>query len=262
MKVREITNILEEKAPLDCAENWDNVGLLIGSREQEVKKILVALDANDTVIRQAIDQKADLLITHHPMLFKPLNKITSEDFIGRKVIACIQNSISYYAMHTNCDSCIMNEIAGNKIGLCVEDVLEVIKVKEDGEKIGIGQVGSLSEPMTVKELAEKVKETFGISYVRVTGNADALVNRVAISTGAGKSMMKYAIQKGAQVFISGDLDHHSILDAQEQDVQCIDAGHFGTEHFMVDIVCEYLREQLGEQVQIIKAEEENPFQVF
>lgn len=258
MTCEKIIEKLEEIAPVSYAENWDNVGLLVGEKNKQVKKVMVALDATDSVIEQAVQGKVDLLITHHPMIFSPMKKITNEDFVGRRVIALIRSGIAYYAMHTNYDVCVMNDIAAEKMEIQVQDILEPVKEAE-GEWKGIGKIGKLSAPCTVKELAEKVKEVFKISNVRITGDCNRKVETIAISTGSGKSMMKLALDKGAQVLITGDMDHHTVIDALDQGMQIIDAGHYGTEHFMVEEVVKYLTKQFAAKIEILCATEQSPF---
>lgn len=260
MKVNEITEQLQKIAPLEYAESWDNVGLLVGDGEQEVKKVMVALDATDQVIAQCISHRIDLLITHHPMIFSGIKKITMEDFIGRRILQMAQNHISYYAMHTNCDVCVMNQIAADKVGLVQSEILEPVKEDADTGKLkGIGQVGMLAQSMTVEELAQRVKKEFEIETVKITGDVHKKIHRVAVSTGSGKSFIEKAIKKGAEVFITGDIDHHSGIDALAQGLQIIDAGHYGTEHFMVKAIAEYLQKEAEDKLVIMKAEEITPF---
>lgn len=261
MKAREIIDYIEEKSPISLAEQWDNVGLLVGSKEKKVGKVLLALDATDEVIEQAITQECDMLITHHPLIFSGMKRVTDEDFIGRRILKLISHDIAYYAMHTNCDVAIMNDEAASRIQLQAEDVLEEVTKDSEGEVMGIGKVGRIPKAMTIRELAQLVKEQFSIDHVRVTGDLEEIVQRVAISTGSGKSMTKYAVAKGAQVMISGDMDHHTVIDALAQGMQVIDAGHFGTERFMVDYVHQYLQRGLGEQLTILDAIEKAPFTI-
>lgn len=262
MKVTQIIEKLDAIAPIDYAENWDNVGLLVGTKEKDANRIMIALDATDEVVEQAIEKKADLLITHHPMIFSAMKKITEEDFIGRRILKLAKHEISYYVMHTNCDVGVMNDVAAEMIGLISEDVLEEVTKTEDGKSMGIGKVGILKHEMSIEEIAALVKSVFDTDYVRVTGEISNKVQRVAISTGAGKSMVLSAINKGAQLLITGDMDHHTAIDALAQGVQIIDAGHFGTEHFMAEYVCKYLRQCLSPDMEIIQAKETNPFQTI
>lgn len=262
MKCKDVIKSLEMVSPKMYAENWDNVGLLVGSKEKEVKKIMIALDASDTVIFQAAEKKVDMLITHHPMIFSAIKKLTDGDFIGRKIIKLIKEDISYYAMHTNYDVCYMNEAAADKIALQERKILEPVKVNpETNEMEGIGRYGILPEPIEVGILAEKIKKEFGIDKVRITGEKEHKVQKAAISTGAGKSMISYALKHNIEVLITGDIDHHSAKDALEQGLQIIDAGHFGTEHFMTESVGAYLKKQYGTRLEIVIAEEESPFKI-
>ena len=163
-------------------------------------------------------------------------------------------------MHTNYDVCYMNEAAADKIGLQDKTVLEPLKLnRETGVIEGIGRFGTLKEPVTVAELAERVKKEFSLDTVRITGDKTHKVQKAAISTGAGKSMISYALENQMEVLVTGDIDHHSAKDALEQGLQIIDAGHFGTEHFMTESVKTYLEGQYGKELEIIIAQEESPF---
>ena len=130
MRCNEICTLLEQEYSPAYACEWDNVGLLAGRREKEVKSILLALDATDEVVRMASEQKADMLITHHPMIFSPVRRVTDEDMIGRRLITLIGNDISYYAMHTNYDTRGMADLSAAMLGLLECTVLEEVK---DGE---------------------------------------------------------------------------------------------------------------------------------
>ena len=149
MRCSEIISVLERLAPPSCACDWDNVGLLVGRRDREVRKIRIALDADDAVVRQVVEEGADMLLTHHPMIFKPLKKINDDDFISRRVLALAASDISYYAMHTNFDGApgCMADLAADRLGLANRQVLEPMGELE-GKPYGIGMVGELVAPMT------------------------------------------------------------------------------------------------------------------
>ena len=174
MKCLELIQKLETLAPSGCACDWDNVGLLVGWKEQEIHRILIALDATDEVVEEAIRMRADLLLTHHPLIFKPLKKVNDDDFIALRVMSLIQYNVNYYAMHTNFDAApgCMADIAAERLGLMEPDVLEVMGTMEiDGKPVpyGIGKVGALPYAMTLKELALFVKERFGLPFITVYG---------------------------------------------------------------------------------------------
>lgn len=239
MKCSEICFLLEQEYSKEYACDWDNVGLLAGRQEKEVKKILLALDATDEVVRLAAEQKIDMLITHHPMIFSPVKRVTDEDMVGRRLITLIQNDISYYAMHTNYDTRGMADLAAKMLRLQECTVLEEVK---DGE--GIGRVGVLPEKMTLQECALLVKEAYGIPSVRIFGERDRLVHLAAVCPGAGRSTMKEALSFGCDVYITGDIDHHTGIDGVDQGLCIIDAGHYGIEHIFMQDVKNYLEKML------------------
>ncbi len=262
MLCRNIIEMIEATYPKNMALDWDNVGLLVGRSEKEVQKIYVALDATEAAIEKAIVCGADMLITHHPMIFAPIKKITDEDFIARRIIKLLQNDISYYAVHTNYDVLGMADLSGEILGLQASEPLEITRTLEDGKTtIGIGKVGAFAEEITVRECCERVKSTFALPNVKVFGNLEQRVKRVAISPGSGKHMTEFAIEKGADVIVTGDIDHHEGIDAVAQGLAVIDAGHYGLEHIFMTDISSYLTENIA-GIQVVCAEIEHPFQVI
>ena len=259
MKCREIMNIIEKAYPRQYALAWDNVGLLAGRDDKEVKRIYVALDATDDVVDAAAEQKADMLVTHHPLIFQPLKQVTNEDFIGRRIVRLIQNDISYYAMHTNYDVLGMAEFSGRKLKLRDPEVLDV--TWEDGQPEGIGRVADLEKPVTLEECVKQVKESFCLENVKVFGDLGRRIKRVAVSPGAGKSMIDAALNKNADVLITGDIDHHTGIDAVARGLDIIDAGHYGIEHIFIEDMKRYLEENLAD-VEVAAAPLKNPFAII
>ncbi len=239
MKCSDICTLIELEYSPEYACEWDNVGLLAGRRDKEVKKILLALDATDETVRMAVEHGADMLITHHPMIFSPVKRVTDEDMTGRRLLTLIQNDISYYAMHTNYDTRGMADLAAGLLNLQQCTVLEEVK---DGE--GIGRVGILPGSMTLEECARLVKDTYQIPNVRIFGDPDTRVRSAAICPGAGKSTLKEALGFGCDVYITGDIDHHTGIDAVDQGLCIIDAGHYGIEHIFMEDVRAYLEKVL------------------
>lgn len=246
MICREIMEEIEKRYPKQYAMEWDNVGLQVGRCDKEIKKIYLALDATDEVIEDAINWGADMLITHHPMIFKAMKKINDEDFIGRRVLKLIRNDISYYAMHTNYDVMGMAELAGKVLHLKNAEVLEVTgsMPAEDGEvPVGIGRVADLAEPMDLRSCAEMVKTSFGLPNVKIFGEPDMQVHRLGIFPGSGKSAISVSLEKGVDVLVTGDIDHHEGIDAVAQKMAIIDAGHYGVEHIFSADMEHFCREK-------------------
>lgn len=249
MKCERIIRLIEGYFSRDYAEDWDNVGLLAGNPEKEVKKILVALDATDAVICQAVEMGADMLITHHPLIFSPMKKITADHFIGRRVCALIQNDIAYYAMHTNYDILKMADAAADRLELSKQEILETVCMTDEGEG-GFGKAGNLEQPMTLEAYAAKVKALFGLPGVLVYGDPKRQIARAAVCPGSGKSFLDAAISSGADVYITGDVDYHFGTDANARGIAVIDAGHYGVEHIFIEDMKQYLTELLGEETVI------------
>lgn len=261
---KDIIEELEKLAPASCACDWDNPGLLAGRQNKEVSKILVAVDVTTEVVEQAIREDADMIVTHHPLVFRALKKINDQHFISRRIVNMIQADISYFAMHTNFDCApgCMADLAAERMGLQNAKPLEVTG-EVDGTPIGIGKVGELEIPMTVLEVAEKVKAAFGLSFVMVYGSRQVSgpVSRVAISPGAGGSMIDHGLAAKAQVLITGDIGHHDGQDAAENHMAVIDAGHYGLEHIFIPFIKGYLEEKFGDEVSVLEAEPAFPVQI-
>ncbi len=257
MQCKDILDVIEKKYPRSYAMDWDNVGLLVGSYTQEVSTVYVALDATDEVIADAAEKQADLIVTHHPMIFDPISRVNDEDFIGRRVIELIRHQISYYAMHTNYDVGRMAGLAGEKLGLCDPEVLEV--TTRDPEEKGIGEFADLAEPVSLGAYCDVVKQAFGLDHVRVFGDPDASISRVAIVPGSGKSEIAFALEKQADVLITGDIGHHAGIDAVAQGLSIIDAGHYGVEHIFIPDMAQYLHENLPD-LTVFEAPVKHPFQ--
>ncbi len=258
MLCKDIIEIIEDTYPKHAALDWDNVGLLAGRMEKDVQKIYVAVDATDEIIDDVIAKGAHMLITHHPLIFEPLKQINDTQFISRRILKLLQHDIVYYAMHTNYDVLGMADLAASMMGLSDTEVFEVT---DPEKKQGIGRVGNLDKEMTLLECCHRVKEKFDLKSVKVFGDLNTMVRRVAISPGSGKHMSDLAAQKEAEVFVTGDIDHHEGIDAVAQGVTIIDAGHYGLEHIFVADVAAYLQRQL-DNVSIITETIKEPFQII
>ena len=260
MRCNEITNKIEDRYPKQYAMEWDNVGLLVGRCDKEVQKIYIALDATDEVIEDAVNWGADLLVTHHPMIFKGMKRITNQDFIGRRVLKLIQNDISYYAMHTNYDVKGMAQLAGEYLEMEEMEVLEET-AKEDGIMDGIGRVGILKSEITLQDCCQFGKKALGLPNVKGFGDVNQMVRRAAISPGSGKSVISCAMKKGADVLITGDIDHHEGIDAVAQGMMIIDAGHYGTEYIYMEDMRKFCEANFPE-IQVRTAKVQQPFQIL
>ncbi len=260
MRVRELVSILNQQSPESSACSWDNPGLQVGDFDWEVSKVYLALDAEDDVIRHAVESGADFLLTHHPLIFHGIKKINSDDFIGRRILMMAQNHLAYYAMHTNFDIHGMADFAAQKMDLKNPKVLEVEFI-QDGNEEGIGRIGTLASAVTLKECIDLVKKAYDIEQVKVFGNLSDKIQRVAISPGSGKSVIPAALEKQAEVLITGDIDHHTGIDAIAQNMAVIDAGHYGIEHIFIEYMEGFLKQQCPE-LALASEPHRAPFQIL
>lgn len=259
MKCYEIIEKLESLSPTAFAEEWDNIGLLAGRRDKEVGTVCIALDATDDVIEEAVRLGADMLLTHHPLIFKKLDRVNTDHFIGKRIYELIRNDISYYAMHTNFDVMGMADAAADELSLKDREVLNVT-YEDDISKEGCGRVGKLRKCMSVAELAELVKMKFRVPNVRVFGDLGDIVETAAVMPGSGGSYIGDALRLGADVMITGDIDHHEGIDAVAQGLTVIDAGHYGIEKLFLPYMEEFMKRELP-ALRICRAESREPFVV-
>ena len=243
MKCEDIIAVLEELSPPSFAMEWDNSGLLVGDRMNEVERVLIAVDATDEVIDEAIRVGADMLLTHHPLIFGKINRVCSDDLIGRRILKLAENKIVLYCMHTNFDVMGMADAAAEEIELVNSSVLEVT-YEDEISKEGIGRFGKLRNPQNLETIAEFVKGKFRLPFVTVYGDLEKEIEIAAISTGSGKSMIPRAIEKKCDVIITGDIDYHTALDAVSMGLCIIDAGHFGLEKIFIPYIADYLKREL------------------
>ena len=232
-------DVVNRLAPRHLAEEWDNPGLLIGDPATEVKKIFVCLDVLDETISRAIELDAQLIVAHHPLIFRPIKNVRFDLPHGRKIARLIKNDIAVFAAHTNLDSAIggVNDVLARKLGL--------IDVKMFGnEEISLGRLGTLETPLTADEFALHVKNVLNAGNVRLIDAGDFPISKVGLCGGAGAEFIQKAKFFGAQAFVTGDVKYHEAQAAVENGIHVVDAGHFATEFPIVDELANYLRDEL------------------
>lgn len=257
MILSEIISRLDEFCPPSFAVDWDNPGLQCGRTDQDVSTVYLAVDATSPVIEDALDSGAQLIITHHPLLFHGVSHVTDQDYVGKRIVRMLTGGMALFSMHTNFDVMAMGAEAADELHLINPDVLEVT-YEDSISHEGLGRIGELPEHMTLRELAASVGEVFHIPHVRYWGDPDAPIVMTAILPGSGKDEIDLALQKGADVMITGDITHHVGLDAVEKGIAVIDAGHYGIEKLFVPYMRDYLKRELPE-LSVVCAEEQEPF---
>ncbi|MGL5311732.1 MAG: Nif3-like dinuclear metal center hexameric protein [Peptostreptococcaceae bacterium] len=362
MKLKTLIKKIENKYPLDLAYDWDNVGLLVGDFDMDIKKVLVTLEANEKVVNEAIENNVDLIVTHHPFIFSKINKINTADLKGKLIHKLIKNDVALYSMHTNFDiafdglndyfmevmefknskifdvtknevlyklavfvpnthvekvkdalakagcghignysncsfstegtgnfkpleganpyigeegvvesvnetkieTILPQRILGGVISSMLnahpyeEVAYDLYKLENKGEAFGLGRISKLEESITLGELCKHIKSKLNMEHLRIVGDTDVIVKKVAVVTGSGADMIKKAQRQGAEVLITGDVKYHDAQDALDMGMNVIDCGHFDTEDIFKDVMKRFLDEV--EEIEVVRSEVNlNPF---
>lgn len=229
--VLDIFEALKCLAPLELQESFDNAGFLVGHGDREVTHVLLALDITDEVIDEAVSLGAELIVSHHPVIFEALKSVTA-DGPGRKVLTLIEHGIAAICMHTNLD------IAQGG----VNDVLiRLLGAEPSGalDRDGCGRVGELARPLSTPELLARCKERLNAKGIRYVDSGRP-IRKLAVMGGAGGGALEDAIAKGCDAYVTADVKYHSFLDASEAGITLIDADHFCTEDPVIPYLAQYL----------------------
>lgn len=369
-KLKNILGIIETLAPKHYAMKWDNVGLQIGSENDDIEKVMICLDITEEVLEEAIGHGIDLIIAHHPMIFSPLKSVSKEDMKGKLIYKAIQHNVNIYAAHTNVDIAPegLNDVVANRIGLKNVEILDILereklykivvfvpeeyeekvadalaqggaghignyshcsfrnsgmgtfkplegtnpfigekgkieKVQEtrletivslnnlnkvissmlqahpyeevaydiiplenSGDQRGIGRMGDIEEPKILNEIVVDMKSIFNLKRVKVVGDLQDKIKKIAIVNGSGADYIELAKNKHCDCLITGDVKYHDAQRALELGIAVIDAGHFETEIFFVDLIAAYLKREFKNKkmnIEIIKSDTKiNPFKVL
>lgn len=239
IKALSVAAVIEEFAPGILQESWDNSGFSIGGPGKEVSSALLALDCTPSVIKEAIESGADMIITHHPLIFSPLKRVAGESLIEKMVEDAIKNGIVIYSAHTNADKVLpgVSGLMAQRIGLQDTGILD-----PQDESTGLGVVGNLTNQLTPAELLTLLKERFGLNIIRHSKPIEEPVKRVALCGGSGGSLVDRAIKAGAQVLITGDISYHKFL--CEDGFMVMDIGHFESENEVLTLLKDILSKKL------------------
>ncbi len=256
--LNEIIAYLEELAPKHLAEDYDNVGLMVGDKEALVSKVVISLDTDEKVADFAAKNGAQLVISHHPLLFKPAKSITKSDCLGRTIYNLIKNDISLYAMHTNFDS--VSGGLGDYFFKTACDV-EAYDSIEGEFPDGIGRIAELSKEITFGELIDRIKKGLLINSIRYVGDENMPVKTIAACNGGGADLIFGAYSMGADVYISGDLKYHHARYAYENGRFLIEVPHYEAEIIFCEYLSELLNKKFKEDCEFLVYKNENPWKI-
>lgn len=254
VKCKDVIEIMNRLAPPCLTLKNDNTGLMIGSEDAEVSSILVSLDISDDVCMEAAEKECSLIVTHHPFIFHPLNRIDFKSPRGRMIEKLISGSINVFSAHTNLDIADggINDYLANNLNLsdievldvtCEEAAIDIYPLAEN-KKYGLGRIGFLSTPLTLKELCARVKSLLKIDDLDVVGDMNRVIRRVALCSGSGAEYIEAAVAAGCDAYLTGDIRYHDACDARDMGIALIDGGHFATESVYMGYLADYLRKQI------------------
>ena len=242
MIIKQITDIIERFAPLEWQESYDNAGLIVGRPDDEVHKALLAVDVTEEVLDEAEAEGCDLVITHHPIVFRALKRFNSADPVERCVERAIRSRIALYACHTNLDSAPggMSWRLAEMLGV---GNLRVLQPSETGDGAGFGVVGELPEAIDTVEFMRIIQRRLEVSVIRYSDIATSGVRRVAVCTGAGGSLLGEALRAGAELYLTADLKYNDFM-APSGRLTVADIGHFESEYCAIEILFEIFSKNL------------------
>lgn len=264
LKVKDYVRFIESKAPIIYKEDYDNVGLMVGNEDYEIKGILYSMDTTLEVIKEAKDKGANLIVSHHPLLFNKPSSITNKSVKGKKIIDLIKNDISVYAAHTNLDSVKdgMNDTIVKMFGFEDFDIMDQCEFDNDS---GIGRIVFLGRKITLKDFIEKTAEVLKTKNIRYSGDLNKKIRRVAIINGSGESYFDLAIEEDADCILTGDTTYHAVQEMEEMGISVVDPGHFNTEKLVYyNIMEKYSKEfcELNEIPFYFSEKEQDTFKFY
>jgi dinuclear metal center YbgI/SA1388 family protein len=241
--IHEIANLLKKFAPLELAAEWDNVGLLVGQRDRAANRIMTCLTITPLSAQEAISEQADLIITHHPLPFRPITRLTDDTTEGHLLLRLIEAKVAIYSPHTAFDSARsgINQNLAKGLGLTQ---IKPLTTNENDADSGDGRHGVVSSPIELVELARRVKTFLALPQVRVVGKLSQAVTRIGISCGSGGTLLATAREQDCDGFVTGETNFHTCLEAMATGVGCVITGHFASERFGVEKLADYLAAQL------------------
>jgi dinuclear metal center YbgI/SA1388 family protein len=264
VRVKNILESLNLDAPFNLAEPWDNVGLLIGNPEQEVSAVLAGLDPTNSLVDEAIAQGANTIITHHPVIFKPLSAINTGNPMGRLLEKALANRIAIIGCHTNFDSAQegVSDILGHQLGL--KNLSPLVSSSDDhAEKTGLGRIGCYTSPISPADFLTRVLEVLNLQSIQTAGKLPVAISTVAVCGGSGSDFAQVALDRGADVYLSAEIKHSTAIWAVENNFCIIDGTHYATEKPAVSLLVKKLTQASDRKawrIKIMQTEKEcHPF---
>ncbi|HHZ13652.1 MAG: Nif3-like dinuclear metal center hexameric protein [Caldicoprobacterales bacterium] len=260
--VERVAQLMDDIAPIKWAEEWDNVGLLLGYRGAKVERLMVVLDISPAVVEEAVKKNVDMIIAHHPLIFSPLKRIVDDSLVGRLILPLASHNIAVYCAHTNLDMTMggVDDTLARLLGLNKINYLNLDDAKQSS-KPGVGRWGKLESPIPLMDFIKLVGKALNIpslDVIKSTGTRDdKKIHTVALCAGSGADYMTHAKKIGADIFVTGEIKYHDALTAHWLGIDVLAAGHFYTELPIVKELISRLQmimDSLQYKVEIIESE--------
>lgn len=238
-------NFLDQFAPTRLAEDWDNVGLLVGDSKGIASKIMTCLTVTPDTVSEAIDRGADMIVAHHPLPFRAIKRITTDTIPSKMIWQLIRAGVSIYSPHTGFDSAStgINQMLAERLG--VNDAQPLQPIENDPDGLGSGRYGT-TDVKTFGNLIDSCKQQFGLTGLHVVGAVENPVQKIAMACGSGGSFLGKAIAKGCDTFVTGETTFHTCLEAESSGVNLLLLGHFSSERFAVEVLAAKLASEFAD----------------
>lgn len=263
--VASLMQALNEWAPFDTQLDYDNAGLLVGNPHQSCQTVLLALDLTEDVVQEAVDKQADVILTHHPLIFPKIKAIRTDNAQGRIIQMLLKNDIAYIAAHTNLDAAVggVSFFSARLLGLHKLQILQKHEASSTryNREIGFGVLGEFEQPLDVNIFMKKLEVAFGCPAIRYSGNRQNPIQSVALCGGTAVSLVGEALAKNADVYVTADIKYHEYFHEQD-DFLLIDIGHFESEMAVIEGFKSYLSSKLNKVNFIATEHSTNPMRVY
>ena len=263
MRFLDLSRFLEELAPTYLAESYDNPGLLTGHPDQEISGVLINLDVTDELLDEALDLGANLIITHHPIWFSPRKRLNGEDYVSRILIKAIKNDLGLYAIHTNLDNIQegVNAKISEKLGLDSTSFLLPKNIEKEKQLTGSGMIGYLPSAMQKTDFLDLLTSVFQANGIRYADTHKTSIQKVAVCGGSGSFLIREALMKKADAFVTADITYHKFFD-NEGEMLLVDIGHYESEQFTSQLLHKWISEKFSNFAVHLSKINTNPVHYF
>ena len=242
LTVQDIRAFLDEWAPTRLAEDWDNVGLLVGFPDQRVSRIMACLTTTPKVVEEAVRMRVDLIVSHHPLPFRPLKRLTGETVTGRLLLRLIAAGVAVYSPHTAFDSAAagINQQLAESLGLLL--IQPLVAAPED-PSVGAGRWGRLPSSASLRSLAERLKTSLSLDRLQMVGSPDRGITTVAVACGSAGQFLPSARERGCELLVTGETSFHTCVEAEADGIALLLPGHYASERFGAEALARTLADR-------------------